>query len=371
MRLQEAKTFDLIWVVPSLADLGGTEYLAVTFARLMAADGHRVRFITGTRLHPAWRERLGNQRPDRLEVIQAADDTPAALCSLAENLHAEAPADLIQFLPIEAHCLAWLRRGLPLPVAGWEPTDLGPHVWWLADELAELIHRLDVLLVSNPVAAHHAAQRYGYQGRVQVVPNTVTAPAGTSAANRDSTVPVVGCIARLSAEKGIEYLLGAFSLLLQRLPTAQLALWGDGDDRERLQYLATMLGIASQVRFHGAFDPFRAIDTVAAAADVFVLSSLFEGAPVALLEVAARGRPVVATATSGARWVCGDDYDWLVPVGDTSRLASALAELLASPPLRAEAGAQLQQRCQHHFSAEQAVAALRAACESTIQKAVP
>ncbi|WP_323120515.1 glycosyltransferase [Burkholderia alba] len=353
--------FDLIWVVPSLANLGGTEYAAVTFAKLIVADGHRLRFVTGRGAHPDWRARLRDDGSGRLALIEAEQDSPLALCALARRLHQAAPADLIQFMPIEAHCLAWLSDAPALPVAGWEPTDLSPRCWWLSDALGALIHRLDALLVFNPDAAGHAVRRYGYRGGIHVVPNTVMPAAPRVPSVRGGAAPVVGCIARLSAEKGLEFLLAAFGLLLRRVPAARLAIWGDGGDRDRLGELATMLGIAGQVDFHGAFAPFSAIDDIAHAADVFVSSSLFEGAPVALLELAARGRPVAATATAGARWICGADYEWIVPIGDTGGLADALAALLASDASRRDAGARLAARFARRFSPEQSVGALRAA----------
>ncbi|TKC87278.1 glycosyltransferase [Trinickia terrae] len=362
--------FNLIWVVPSLANLGGTEYAAVTFAKLIAADGHRLRFITGPGAHPWWRAQLQQTGAGRIELIGAEDGSPQGLCALGERVHASAPADLIQFMPIEAHCFEWLRRGVPVPVVGWEPTDLSPNCWWLAPELKELIHRLDTLLVFNPEAARHAVSHYQYRGEIHVVPNTV-APVEWEVALAPRQAPVIGCVARLSAEKGLPFLLAAFSLLRARLPAARLAIWGDGEEREALGQLAKMLGVHEQVHFHGAFEPFRAIDEIAASADVFVLSSLFEGAPVALLELIARGRPVVATATAGARWVCGGDYPWLTPVGDTGRLAEALLALLTSASHARAASAQLGERFARSFAPAHSVAALRAAYVATLGSVRP
>jgi glycosyltransferase involved in cell wall biosynthesis len=236
---------------------------------------------------------------------------------------------------------------------------MSSRCWWLSDQVLSMIHELDLLLVFNPDAARHALQRYGYEGRVQVVPNTlIEFDDASPSIERDGTAPVIGCISRLSAEKGIEYLLASFGLLLEELPDALLDIWGVGEDEGRLRLLAKMLGIESSVRFKGSFEPFRGINAVAAEADVFVLSSLFEGAPVVLLELAALSRPVVATATSGSRWVCGDDYEWLVPIGDTRRMATALAQLLASDSKRNRAGRELQMRAQAHFSHRQAVSAI-------------
>lgn len=349
--------FNLLWVVPSLASLGGSEYAAVTFARLVTGGGHRLRLLTGPQVHPTWQ---GLLQVDGLQLIKAADGSPDALCETTLALLDEHPADLIQFMPIEAHCLAWLRKEQSLPVIGWEPTDLSLQCWWLPDALKEQIHRLDGLLVLNPDAALHAREHYGYRGPVTVLPNTLISLPESCPARTLSGSPVVGCIARLSAEKGLEFLLAAFALLHVRCPQATLRLWGEGEDRERLGNLAKMLGVAAYVEFMGAFEPFSGIDAVAAGGDVFVLSSLFEGAPVALLELAARGRPVVASMTAGARWVCGDDYPWLTPIGDTRAMADTLAEALEGQAREAR-GQQLRQRFARQFSNEQALATLCAA----------
>ncbi|MDF9620129.1 glycosyltransferase [Pseudomonas entomophila] len=347
---------ELIWVVPSLASLGGSEYAAVTFARLVAGDGHRVRLLTGPEVHSAWQALL---QVEGLTVVQDPDGGAMAMADTLAHLLAVRCADLIQFMPIEAHCLAWLDRRTRVPVIGWEPTDLSPRCWWLPSALKQRLRELDGLLVLNPDAALHAWEHYAYRGDVSILANTlVSVPATVATRQRDGLV--VGCISRLSAEKGLEFLLAAFALLLERCPRATLRLWGEGEDQERLENLALMLGIEASVEFAGGFEPFGGIDDVAASADVFVLSSLFEGAPVALLELAARGRPLVASATSGARWVCGQAYPWLTAVGDTRAMADALADALGGQGHKA-LGGQLRQRFEQQFAPARALATLNAA----------
>ncbi|QXH33891.1 glycosyltransferase [Pseudomonas muyukensis] len=352
---------ELIWVVPSLASLGGSEYAAVTFARLVVGAGHGLRLLTGPEVHPAWRALL---QVEGLSLVQDAHGSPAAMADALACLLAARSADLIQFMPIEAHCLAWLDQRTVVPVIGWEPTDLSPRCWWLPNTLQQRLHELDGLLVLNPDAAIHAHEHYAYRGRVSVLANTLlSAPAKVSALREPGQV--VGCISRLSAEKGLEFLLAAFALLLERCPRARLRLWGEGEDRGRLENLARMLGIEASVDFAGGFEPFGGIDEVAASADVFVLSSLFEGAPVALLELAARGRPLVASATSGARWVCGQAYPWLTAVGDTRAMADALADALSGQG-RTILGGQLRQRFEQQFAPARALATLSAAYASVL-----
>ncbi|GEM_PF-4360897 len=345
---------DVIWVAPCLASLGGSEYAVAAFARLLVGSGHRLRLLTGPTVHPAWRNAL--QLP-RLQVIEHENDAPQALCDRLESLLRERPADLVQFMPIEAHCLAWLERGVATPVIGWEPTDLSPRCWWLPVELKQAIHRLAGLLTLNPGALRHAREDYGYRGPVQLLPNALLGSPRLCEPRFPPDAAIFACIARLSAEKGLEFLLAAFALLSRECRRARLHIWGDGEDGPRLRQLACMLGIDARVHWEGAFDPVEDIERIALGAQVFVLSSLFEGAPVALLELVARGRPVAASATTGARWVCGDDYPWLAPVGDTRALADAMLALL-EPETASRAGQRLREHHAQRFGARQSLDAL-------------
>lgn len=105
--------------------------------------------------------------------------------------------------------------------------------------------------------------------------------------------------ARLTYQKGQWHLLRAFSRLLEKQPDARLVILGDGDYREKLPQLATKLGITGSVYFVGQHDnvyPFLRY------ARCFVLTSLWEGLPNAVLEALAMQVPVVAVdSTSGMR----------------------------------------------------------------------
>ncbi|MBE0565298.1 MAG: glycosyltransferase, partial [Krumholzibacteria bacterium] len=82
------------------------------------------------------------------------------------------------------------------------------------------------------------------------------------------------------------------------------------------------------------------LDRVMGAADVFVMSSLWEGLPLVLLEAMAAGLPVVAYAIDGVREVVSDGASGLtVPAGEAGALADALAALARDPGLRQRLGA--------------------------------
>jgi len=116
---------------------------------------------------------------------------------------------------------------------------------------------------------------------------------------------------------------------------AGCSLWVVGRGR------ANGLSASTHVRFLG---PRGDTQRFYAAADVFVLPSLYEAAPLALLEAAASGLPVVTTAVNGAREVAGDDEAGVVVERDAAALGDALAALAADAALRSRMGAAARRR---------------------------
>jgi glycosyltransferase involved in cell wall biosynthesis len=102
---------------------------------------------------------------------------------------------------------------------------------------------------------------------------------------------------------------------------------GHGSQRDRLAALADELGVARQVRWLGLR---RDVSKLLNAADGFVMSSAWEGTPLAMLEAAATGLPVVATDVGGnAEVVVDGEGGWIVPAGDPPALAAGMARILA------------------------------------------
>ena len=135
----------------------------------------------------------------------------------------------------------------------------------------------------------------------------------------DGEMPVALCVARMESQKRHDVLLDAWG----RLDYGLLLLAGDGSRRAELEALAEPLG--GRVRFLGTRDDVRVL---LAAADVTVLTSDWEGLPIAVLESLAADRPVVACDVDGVREVLGDGGGRLVPAGDADAVADALDDLL-------------------------------------------
>ena len=167
------------------------------------------------------------------------------------------------------------------------------------------------------------------------------------AIQRNGSSPVVGTVARLAPEKGIDRLLQAFSWV-RAVTGAALVIVGDGPERPRLEALAAELGLADAVEFAGYTSD---VETALARMDVFALASRSEGIPLALLEAMAAGLPVVATRVGGVPEVVADgDTGILVPSGDVHALAGAITELLNDPERRRATGQRGRERVRTHFS---------------------
>ncbi|CAN5644357.1 glycosyltransferase [soil metagenome] len=161
---------------------------------------------------------------------------------------------------------------------------------------------------------------------------------------------VVLGVGRLRDEKGFSTLLAAFARVRKR-HDARLVILGEGEERARLEALASDLGVASDVDLPGFVDnPYAYM----ARSAVFVLASEREGLPGALIQAMACGCPVVATdCQSGpAEILAGGRLGALVPVGDVETMAAAIARTLVEPPNVEEA-----RRHSLRYSSERIIAA--------------
>jgi len=194
-----------------------------------------------------------------------------------------------------------------------------------------------IVAVSAGVQADVIAMSGLPAARVPVIRNPVIAPDLYRMAEAVPThpwfathdVPVVLGVGRLTRQKGFDVLLAAFARVRAQRPL-RLVLLGEGNDRSRLVEQARTLAIGDDLAMPGFVDnPWGWI----ARADVFVLSSRWEGSPNALTEALALGTSVVATdCPSGPREILADGtVAPLVPVDDVEAMASAIGRALEAP----------------------------------------
>ncbi len=147
----------------------------------------------------------------------------------------------------------------------------------------------------------------------------VVLPAGVIA-------PLIVNAGRMSEQKDHETLIRAFACLGSK-PQPYLAILGDGPLRPSLEALATELGVTDRILTPGIIaNPLPTFK----AADLFVLSSRYEGLPLVLVETLACGTPVVSTdCPYGPREILnGGEFGTLVPIGNPAALAKAIDDSL-------------------------------------------
>jgi len=182
----------------------------------------------------------------------------------------------------------------------------------------------------------------------------------------DPAHTVVGTVSRLDEAKGIRYFLQAVPEVLIRNSEVSFLIVGAGSQRRELERLARDLDIESRVIFAG-YRP--DVVKMLAIMDVFVLPSLYEGFPNAVLEAMAIAKPVVATRVGGTPEAVEDGVTGLlVPPRDPKALAEAIIALLQDRE-RAEAMGQAgRERVERYFSAERMVQETEALYEELIRE---
>lgn len=163
---------------------------------------------------------------------------------------------------------------------------------------------------------------------------------------------LIVCVAGLRTSKNHSLLLRAYARLGETAANTRLLLVGAPDPTnlahaESLQRLTDALGIAERVHFLGGRSDVPAILN---AADIFVLSSHYEGNPLSVMEAMAAGLPPVCTAVGGVPELIQHGYTGLlVPPEDETALADALQRLTVDAALRQQLGQAAREYARAHF----------------------
>jgi len=332
-------------ILVSFSGRGGVEHMISRIAPAIAERGIRVDLLSI------------KQRPPYFEpacrgvnlVPMPFDHTRANLPALVRYLRSQRPAALLAAKDRAIRTAALARRiaGVPTRVVGRLGTNLSESLsgkpaaqrWMRTRTMRIAYARVDqVIAISEGVAADTRALTALPVERVSVVYNPAIPPdiaeraAGPSGHPwlDDKCLPVIVGAGRLTAQKDFPTLIRAFARLRHERE-CRLVIFGDGRERDALLGLAKELGVADDLSLPGHTDR---LFSALARADIFALSSRWEGLGNVLIEALAVGTPVVSTdCPSGPREILLDGrVGPLVPVGDDAALAVALQTTLASPP---------------------------------------
>lgn len=315
--------------------------MAITLANALLARGRRVDILVGTAEGP-YRDLVASS----VRVIDLKRRRVSrCLAGLVRYLRKERPAMLISVMS-EANVVACVARLLAGGTTRLVVTEHNNLTLDLADSGFRATLFKQVLRLTYPIAHSIVGVSKGVsddleqalrlrRGTVRTIYNPIVdgaAPVTRSPKAPGAGTPLIVAAGRLKKQKDYPTLLRAFAMLRQRRD-AELAILGEGPLRGELEHLCDMLGIAEHVRLPGFSDD---VAQWMARADLFVLSSAWEGFGNVIVEAMACGTPIVATDCPSGPAEILEDGKWgrLVPVGDAAALAAAMAASLddSSPP---------------------------------------
>jgi glycosyltransferase involved in cell wall biosynthesis len=211
-----------------------------------------------------------------------------------------------------------------------------------AFEARGAVRRGKMIAVSNGIDSSRSLSLSGASGRESLRQSAGLRP----------TDKLVLAIGRLSEQKDYPNLLAAFAHVRRDRDDVYLWIAGAGDLLPSLTRTAADLGLLECVRFLGVRSD---VPALLESADVFVLSSAWEGFGIVVGEAMASEKVVVATDCGGVRELLGN-CGYLVPPRNPRALAAALGQALGISPAEAAAmGKRARQRIISHFSLESAV----------------
>jgi glycosyltransferase involved in cell wall biosynthesis len=249
--------------------------------------------------------------------------------------------------------LASRKTGIPYVATLHVPPSGAPRFSREGIRESLLVRALDrwatrVIAVSG--AAREAWIRRGGldPSKIVVVGNGIEVEAFQPGTGTRTAEPLVTTVSVLREGKGIEVLLDTVPAILEAHPNARFLIVGDGPLREALAARAERLSLGDRVTWAGFR---RDVPSLLAESDLFVLPSLADAYPTALMEAMAAGLPAVSTRAGGIPEIVDDGRTGrLVPPGDPEALALAVSALLSSPAEREALGLAARQEAMARFS---------------------
>ncbi len=334
----------LLQVIPELRRRGRFEVMLCTFAGRKEPDSPFIRAARERGIRVNVLRQRHHWDPGPLKDLRALVDPPGAI--------------------IQTHGYKEAVFGLALKRLSGRPWIAFLHGTTEENLKVRLYHRLDraltrhadaIVAVSQELASRTLRPRH--RSKLTIIENAIERHPQESLVPRRTLREawqargwVVGCIGRLSHEKGQAQLIEAAGRLARQGAPFTLVLVGDGPDRDLLQEKAQVEGVGAHVRFLGHV---ARMDEIYANLDMLVLPSHREGMPNVILEAMQARLPIVSTAVGAVpEMLVNGVSGLLVRPGDPIALARAIAALMSDPEKAARMGRKACEALYPRFSPE-------------------
>ncbi|MEO8901660.1 MAG: glycosyltransferase family 4 protein [Polyangiaceae bacterium] len=350
----EHRRFRVTCVVSSLRG-GGAELVISRLANALASRGHDLQLITfsGTdsdmqALSPEVR-RVGLAREESSHtLLQRVRNTAARVRALASSVRCFAPDVIVSFTDATNVLTLLTNQILRLPVIVSERVDPRLHPLDAATTaLRPWLYATADALVMQTQSSLQWAEQLPRPPRTHVIPNPIYSPVATTCEETACFRPYILAVGRLAKQKGFDVLIRAFSIVHRRDPRLRLVILGEGPERSTLEHLTETLGLRGSVLMPGRRNPAAWLE----AAQLFAMTSRYEGFPNALGEAMAAGLPIVSTrCPSGPEeMIDHGESGLLVVVDDVDGIADALLQLDDDAGLRERLGNRARETARERF----------------------
>lgn len=244
----------------------------------------------------------------------------------------------VVMLPIPTTLMLSFSRLTKSPIIVSERID--PHAYSprVQKRLSSIAHKASAYIFQTAEAQSWYRPHIGSIPN-RVIPNAIN-PAFIREPYQGEREKIIVAAGRLTEQKNFPLLIRAFASICEKYPEHRLVIYGRGESLEALKQLAAALGVLRRVDFPGFVSnmPDRL-----ERAEMFVLSSDYEGMPNSLMEAMALGLPCISTDCGGgsARFLIKDGENGrLVPVGDVAALSLAMERVLSDKVFAEKLGAE-------------------------------
>ncbi len=208
-------------------------------------------------------------------------------------------------------------------------------------------------MVTNTKSIKETYESFGWfpENHIRVIYNGIEDKSAVTAHDFSGDYPgkkVLLAAGRLSGQKGFEYLIDAAALMRQKREDFVVLIAGKGREEAALKQRIAVNNLQEVVHLLGFRED---TESLTKGADLFVLSSLYEGMPNVVMEAMAVGKAVVATDVNGVRELMLDGESGLiVPPKDSAALAEAILKILDDPQTLKKMGRAGLEHVRAHFT---------------------
>lgn len=349
-----------ITIVLDSLELGGAERQALLLARELIERGGEVQFIGLTTGGKAGQMMKADGIPHTnlgLTYSYGKLDLLKNFKKVRKALKATEPEIIIPYTywPNVLCGNVWQRTGADK--CFWNQRDEGLHMFGTFFEKRAL-NKATHIVANSPSGKKALQDRFQLEHKtIHVIPNGIRLAERKAhwkdwreflGLDEDKLSAVM--VANLHEKKDHPTLLKAWAEVVNQMPMERPVLMLAGrlsGTQEKLKAQAEELGIADEVKLLGPADD---ITSLLDSNDIMVHSSATEGCPNAVLEGMLASLTVVATDIPGIQMAVGEDYKWLVPVGDHISMSKKIIMALNNTGARQETGKQNKKRVQMEFS---------------------